>query len=677
MQPEKSIAPSSSGFANRTGAGQKQPARDQSLLTEDGLQENGATFRRIATAVVDAIVMVGKQGRISFWNDGAQAMFGYSPEEAVGKRPHELLAPASYREAYQAGLARFQQSGAGPLVGKTVELTACRKGGQEFRIELSITPIRLDGQWQAVGIIRDLTARKQAEQEFRESQERFTKAFKSNPAPMVISEIETGRIIDVNDQWLKMLGLTSEETLGNTTKELGIWTEPELRDRIVTELRIQGCAKEIPARFLTKSGELRSTLWSAERMALGGREVMLSLIYDYTEREQAETEQKRLLAELIQAQKQEAIGQLAGGVAHDFNNILSAILMHLALIQMDEKLGAGVQGELKELEAEAQRAAALTRQLLIFSRREVVRAQVFDLNSLVGNLLKMLRRIIGEHINLELRGPSEDLWLEADPGMAEQVVMNLVVNARDAMPKGGRVTLHTQIVEFDETVCNRNPEARPGRFVCLAVSDTGCGVEPATMKRIFEPFFTTKEPGKGTGLGLATVHAIVKQHQGWVEVESVVGQGSTFSVFLPAHQPVSKASTGSAPAVPLPRGNETLLLVEDEKAVRTTQAIILKRLGYCVLEAENAQEAMKVWQTKEADVALVITDLVMPGGTTGLELAEQLLKKKATLKAILVSGYCAELVNSGVPESDRVQFMAKPLTAARLAKAVRELLDTK
>jgi two-component system, cell cycle sensor histidine kinase and response regulator CckA len=350
-------------------------------------------------------------------------------------------------------------------------------------------------------------------------------------------------------------------------------------------------------------------------------------------------------------------------------------LMHLALIQMEENVGAQVRGALKELEIEAQRAAALTRQLLVFSRREVMRAQVFNLNSLVGNFLQMVRRIIGEQFKVESSGSSEDLWLQADPGMVEQVIMNLLVNARDAMPKGGRVTLHTRLVEFDESVCGRHPEARPGRFVCLAVDDTGCGMEPAILKRIFEPFFTTKEPGKGTGLGLATVYSIVKQHQGWVEVESAVGQGSTFSVFLPAHQPARRAEAGSVASEPLARGDETLLLVEDEKPVRATLVSMLRRLGYHVLEAANAPEAIAVWETHRAEVDLVIADFVLPEGTTGLELAEQLLAADARLKAILVSGYCTELAKSDGPESDRVRFIAKPITPARLARILRDLLD--
>lgn len=907
---------------------QSQKSVPQSISSLNSPVAVGQHLCAIVSAAMDAIIMVDKQGLITFWNDVAQVIFGFSQEEVLGKTPHILLAPDRYRDAYEKGFSQFLQSGSGSAVGKTIQLVGRRKNGEEFPIEISLTSVDFNGQWLVVSIMRDITARKQAEEELRwktafleaqvdaspdailvidsqrncllsnkrfeemfkvppcllerkndfelleyfvsltkdpkrflekvmylydhptqtsrdeiefkdgmildrysapvlgkegqyygriwkirditerkreeqaqrereeryrsifdniqdvyyecmlngaileispsierfsqyrredlighsiydiyadpkergkllqelekrgsvndfelrmrdkdgtilicslvarlqagpdgskklcgsvrditmrkrteetlrESQERFEKAFKSNPAPMLITEIETGRFIDFNDQWLKTMGFTREEIVGRTSKNLGVWANPGLRDRMVAELRVQKSVREIPACFITKSGETRTTLLSAEAITIDGREVMLSLIYDYTEHQQAEQEQKRLQAQLIQAQKMEAIGRLAGGVAHDFNNILTAIMLHLNLLQMDRQFGAEVQTELQELEAEAQRAVGLIRQLLIFSRRGVVQKQVLEFNSLLGNLLKMLRRVIGEHVKLELSGSSEDLWLEADSGMMEQVVMNLVVNARDAMPNGGRVTIHSQLVEYDDSVCAQNPEARPGRFVCLAVSDTGCGMDPVTMKRIFEPFFTTKEPGKGTGLGLATVYGIVKEHQGWVDIESVIGQGSKFSIFLPAHQEILKSSGKSALKEAARGGNETLLLVEDEKSVRVAASRMLQQLGYRVLEAGSAFEALQVWERNHAETDLLITDMVMPGGTSGAELAMQLLKQKTTLRAILVSGYSAEIAHWGIPESDRIKFVAKPLTVTRLAKAVREFLDAK
>jgi CheY-like chemotaxis protein len=296
------------------------------------------------------------------------------------------------------------------------------------------------------------------------------------------------------------------------------------------------------------------------------------------------------------------------------------------------------------------------------------------MNSLLVNLLKMLRRLIGEQIQLDLQDAPEELWVKADPGMVEQVVMNLVVNARDAMPLGGCVALHTKRVDFDAAPVAANPDRRCGRFVCLAVSDTGCGMDASTQQRIFEPFFTTKEAGKGTGLGLATVYSIAKQHQGWIEVESTLDRGTTFSIFLPAEsKPVAKEGQSTQKSS-LTGGGETLLLVEDEDYVRASERRILSELGYQVLEAGSVSVAKQIWEANQDRIALLITDMILPEGSTGLDLIEDLFKRTPTLKAILVSGYCAESSQARVAPSGRVRFLAKPLAARRLARAVRDLL---
>jgi len=399
------------------------------------------------------------------------------------------------------------------------------------------------------------------------------------------------------------------------------------------------------------------------------------IVVDITLRQRTENEKQELQTQLIQAQKMEAIGQLAGGVAHDFNNILTAILLHLSLLQDDAQLSTEVRTGLNELEAEAKRATNLTRQLLMFSRRQVLQVQPLDLNSLLGNLLKMLRRLIGEQIMLEFNGAPGDLWIEADPGMMEQMVMNLVVNARDAVSQDGRVTISTQDVELDATASQRNPEARAGRFVCLAVSDTGSGMADTTVSHIFEPFFTTKEAGKGTGMGLATVYGIVKQHQGWIEVETKLGRGSTFTIYLPAKSDVAVTSSEAAPVHSVRGGHETLLVVEDEGSVRSVLVALLRQLGYQVWETGSGPEALKTWEQLDGRVDLIISDVVMPGGITGLELSNRLLQQKPTLKAILMSGYSSEMAEHGMPQQTRVVFLQKPFEAVALANVVRDVLD--
>ncbi len=310
----------------------------------------------------------------------------------------------------------------------------------------------------------------------------------------------------------------------------------------------------------------------------------------------------------------------------------------------------------------------------MFSRQQIMQKRPIDLNSLLGNVLKMLRRLIGEQIELGFTAAPADLWLEADPGMIEQVVMNLVVNARDAMSGAGRITLTTRLVMLDEKAAQRNPEAHPGRFVCLSVSDTGSGMDEDTIKHIFEPFFTTKEVGKGTGLGLATVFGIVKQHDGWIEIESSVGQGSTFKIYLPSAA-VSGIANQKATAAPSRGGRETVLVVEDEISVRRGVTAVLKRLGYQVREASNGAEGLRVWEELNGQVDLLISDVVMPGEMSGIQLTELLLQRKPALRIILISGYSAEMVQNGLPQQKGVVVLQKPFELATLSKAVRESLD--
>ncbi len=389
------------------------------------------------------------------------------------------------------------------------------------------------------------------------------------------------------------------------------------------------------------------------------------------------SDRKRLEAELRQSQKLEGIGQLAGGIAHDFNNILAAIMMNLDLLKMTPGIDDETRHALKDLEEEAHRAASLTRQLLMFSRRSVLDMKPLDVNETVANLLKMLRRLIGEHIDLRFDGKTALPLVEADVGMVEQILMNLVVNARDAMPKGGRVTITTDIREPDAIEVEGPGNRENGRCVSLAVSDSGYGMDEETMKRIFEPFFTTKEVGKGTGLGLATVHGIAAQHGGWVEVESEPGQGSTFRVLLPALE--RKTTEEEEPGVPTPvqTGSECILVVEDEVTLRRLAARTLGRLGYQVYEAANGQEAMAMWQRHGTEIDLVLTDMVMPEGMTGLELIVRLRKLKPSLAAIIASGYSTEMVQSGALTREGVLYLSKPFKMAVLANVVRDCLDQK
>jgi nitrogen-specific signal transduction histidine kinase/CheY-like chemotaxis protein len=388
------------------------------------------------------------------------------------------------------------------------------------------------------------------------------------------------------------------------------------------------------------------------------------------------TDRLSLEAQLRQAQKMESIGQLAAGVAHDFNNMLTVIQGHsgmmLARTNLPPELGDCVQA----IYFAAERAASLTRQLLMFSRKNVMQPKPLDFRKVVSDLSKMLQRMLGELVTLEFNPPPELPLVQADTGMIEQVIMNLAVNARDAMPQGGTLTISTNPVEMNDAYVQTHPEARLGAFVCLRVSDTGSGMDSATMARIFEPFFTTKAVGKGTGLGLATVYGIVKQHEGWIEVSSDVGRGSTFNVFFPASSaPVKAPLPDAAQTAKVRGGHETILVVEDEPVLRDMAHLILQDCGYHVLEAGSGAEAMQVWERQSDGIHLVVTDVVMPGGMSGRDLAVRLMANRPRLKIIFTSGYNVEETNTDFFRRGGAIFLQKPYTRADLAKAVREALD--
>jgi signal transduction histidine kinase/ActR/RegA family two-component response regulator len=388
------------------------------------------------------------------------------------------------------------------------------------------------------------------------------------------------------------------------------------------------------------------------------------------------TDKLKLEAQLRQSQKMESIGQLAAGVAHDFNNLLTVIEGHSGMILAKPNPPPEILESALAIYAAAERAAGLTRQLLMFSRKNVMQPKLLDVREVVSNLTKMLKRILGEPVALEFHPPPKIPLVHADTGMVEQVIMNLVVNARDAMPKGGTLTISVNAVEITEAYVQTHSDARVGAFVCLSVTDTGCGMDAATMTHIFEPFFTTKEVGKGTGLGLATVYGIVKQHEGWVEVSSEVGKGSTFNVFLPAGtEPVLAAPAEAGPTAEVRGGRETILVVEDEPILRDMAHVILQDCGYNVLDAGSGVEALEIWDRHPDTIDLVVTDMVMPGGMSGRDLATKLVARRPKAKIIFTSGYNVEETKTDFFRKGGAVFLQKPYTRQALTKAVRECLD--
>jgi PAS domain S-box-containing protein len=499
------------------------------------------------------------------------------------------------------------------------------------------------------------------------SEAKFAKAFNANPSGMAITTLE-GRVVDVNEAFLRTLGYTREEAIGRTTVELGLWPSDEARTHSVQETQQFGRVQQIEIEGRTKESARRTLLYSAELIDLEGVPHVLILTTDVTERRQLEDQ-------LRQAGKMEAVGQLAGGVAHDFNNILTAILGYADLLAEGLPAADQRREDLEEIRKAAQRAAALTRQLLAFSRKQVLEPRALDVNVLVDNMDKMLRPLLGE--NVELRAmPAPNLHaVRADPNQIEQVILNLAINARDAMPQGGKLTIETANVDLDEHYAARHATVVPGPHVMLAVSDTGTGMDAATQARIFEPFFTTKDPGRGTGLGLATVYGIVKQSGGSIWVYSEPGQGTTFKIYLPAlHAPADRLGRPSAPAPGLV-GTETILLVEDDEQLLHVAHRALEARGYTVLTAARGDAALETARGHAGPIHLLLSDVTIPD-MDGRTLAATLREQRPDVRILYMSGYADQaIVRHGVLAAT-VAYLPKPFTTEAIARRVREVLDT-
>lgn len=386
-------------------------------------------------------------------------------------------------------------------------------------------------------------------------------------------------------------------------------------------------------------------------------------------------ERARTEETLRQAQKMEALGQLAGGVAHDFNNLLTVIRGYTDCLLSESKEAAESFKELSEIRHAADRAARLTSQMLTFCRKKPLQRHNTDLGDLISRLGDLLRRLLGENINVELQSAGQPLIVHADPGMMEQVILNLAVNARDAMPKGGTLTIRAEKVDITPKSNNDRHEARCGQFVRINVSDTGTGIAPEVLPHLFEPFFTTKEPGKGTGMGLATVYGIVQQHQGWIEVESNPGNGASFAVFLPAKVTVACAVNGAEHLPKLSNGTETILLVEDEDLVRQLAEKVLHNFGYRVYNAGSGPEALTIWNAHRGEIDLLLTDMMLPGGMSGHDLAQDLQRQKEGLKVAYTTGYSAEAIDPDYNLQEGVNFLPKPYSPDGLGRLVRHCLD--
>ena len=509
------------------------------------------------------------------------------------------------------------------------------------------------------------------ENSLRESEERYRRIFEAETDSLFIVDSDTKALVDANRAALDMYGYTLEEIRRVTSADIS--AEPDKTHQVISDKQ-----KKVPLRWhRRKDGTIFPVEITLSFFEVRGRKFHVAAIRDLTEHRRMEEALRQAEEQFRQAQKMEAIGQLAGGVAHDFNNILAGVLMYLGLLQLEPSMDPSMKASLKELERDVLRGTALTRQLLAFSRQQAMEPTRVDVKGLLHGLLKMLRRLLGEHIELSVLGEEGLPPAEADPSMLEQVVINLCVNARDAMPQGGPLVLRVEAVDLGPDAAVDNSEAREGRFLRLSVADSGCGMSEQVLKRIFEPFFTTKGIGKGTGLGLATVHGIVKQHRGWMEVESEPGRGSTFSAYIPASEGTSSAPLETKEVAPdLGRG-ETLLVVEDEERLRAGTIEVLRHHGYRVVEAVSGPDALRQWEKHRERIDLLVTDMVMPAGMNGRELLERLRADRPGLKAIICTGYTHDSVVSENERAGLTTFLRKPFDMPRLLTVVRRRLDEK
>jgi PAS domain S-box-containing protein len=563
-------------------------------------------------------------------------------------------------------------------------LQDCRTRPEEFEIEYRI--MRPDGsiRWirdrgfpmrddsgqipRMAGIAEDITSRKALE----EAQHRLVTAIEQAAETILITDVQ-GTIVYANPAFEKSTGYSRQEALGQNPRILKSGKHDLGFYRRMWGSLVQGQVWQ--GRLVNKRKD--GLLYEEDASITPVRDIT-SQITNYVAVKRDVSREVLLEAQLRQAQKMEAIGQLAGGVAHDFNNLLGIISGNAELLLMrGAQLGTEAVEGLNYVLRAAERGASLTRQMLIFSRKQDMQSLPVALNELIGNLIKMLKRTIPEDIRLECLYAENLPLVQADPGMLEQVLLNLVVNARDAMPQGGRLFIATERVSRNGEFVQTNPEARTGEFVGMAVSDTGSGIAPEHLERIFEPFFTTKEPGKGTGLGLATVYGIVKQHQGWIDVYSRLGQGATFKVFLPAILAPSLPRTAPSVETLLRGGPEAILLVEDDISLRMVTRRVLENFQYKVHEANSGSDALEVWRRHEREIALVLTDFVMPGGMTGRELAERLRAQRPGLKLIYMSGYSPEALGRDTEFIRQTPnyFLHKPCSPRTLLQTVRRCLD--
>jgi len=634
---------------------------------KSGSEVSTEELQRLRLAVEssgEVIFMTDPAGTITYVNPEFVRVYGYAPDDVVGRTtPRILKGERTPPEEYQTFWRELRNN----RVVKR-EFVNRTKTGDLVQMESTANPIFTDGGLIGyLAVQRDITARKATEAALRESESRYrTLAEAAQDAIFIVSR--DGTIEYANAASAERFGLTREDRVGKSLHEVFPQQTADQMWRDLSIVLASGTREYFETRFETPAGELWLGTWV---VPLASPECQSPAVMCVA---REITERKRLEREFMQAQKMEAVGRLAGGIAHDFNNLLTAILGYCELLTDRVRDDLSLMSDIEEIQKAGERASRLTRQLLAFSRKQPLASQVLDLNDVVADLEKMLSRVIGEDIRFEI-DPGKSLGpVKADPGQMEQLLMNLVINARDAMPKGGRIRLSTGNAVIDREFARRHEGAVQGQYVRIVVDDTGCGMTPDVLAHVFEPFFTTKPAGKGTGLGLATVYGIVKQSGGYVTIDSTPGVGTSVTIYLPRIEAKRIARTQEKPADQTVHGSETILVAEDQPAVRVLIRRILEPLGYTVLMPADVAEAIAIGESHEGAIDLLLSDVIMPD-MSGPDLAQRIIRSRPAMKVLYISGFTTHPAVGAGSTSPNTSFLPKPFSPHALASKVRECLD--
>jgi len=638
---------------------------NERLRAESASRESEEKFRALVESALVGVYIIQDE-KYAYVNPAMARIFGYTQDELLSKHPvFDVIFPADQEMVF----GNFRKRIAGETDAIRYVFRGVRKDGQVIDLEVLGARAILNGKPGIIGTLIDITERKFAEEKLRDSEEKYRNLFKESVDVIYISSPE-GKILDINPAGVKLFGYESADDLLALENIDIVYEDPEYRRKFVDRLARQGFVRDFETRVRRKDGEVVTVLDSASvvRNSEGKIIAYSGILRDITER-------RRLEEQLLQSQKLESLGQLTSGIAHDFNNVLGGIIgfTELAIGKIEED--HIIHNYLLRIYGLADRAAKITKQLLAFARRQILMQKDLDLNELLNDLFQLLPRLPRERSQIIFIPGTGLKMVHADPSQIEQVIMNLAVNADDAMPKGGTITIETQNVFLDEHYCREHTNVQPGDYVMIVVSDTGSGIDSAVIKRIFEPFFTTKDIGKGTGLGLAVAHGIIRQHGGSISVYSELGKGTTFKIYLPVVEGEAELLTRKPEIIEQPaKGKETVLIVEDNEELREFIETLLSDNGYSVVTASEGEEAIKIYETHGGAISLVVTDLVMPK-MSGKELREKIGSRHPDTKFLFISGYTESTIHHGFMVNSKVDFLQKPFTTFELLGKVRKILD--